>query len=217
MKDIQKKAAKLHENVPPGWYFKSIRENPFQRYWHKKRFEEVSKLIKPVKGRVLDIGSCDGVFSKVILEKTKADKLIGIDVLENSVDWANSHWKKNKKMTFKVQDVHDLKFPDGYFDAVFALEVLEHVIDPEKALLEIKRVMKKGAYAVFLIPTENLLFKFIWFFWKLYRGRIWRGTHIHSYSNNVLVEKSKNAGFEIEKENKFLLNMLQVVRVIKVK
>ncbi len=211
-----KTAAKLHENVPPGWYYHSIRENLLQRYWHKRRFKEAAKLIEPVKGKILDIGSADGVFSKVILDKSKAEQIIGIDVVETSIKWASKHWRKNKKMHFLVADAHDLPFKANTFDAVFAMEVLEHVYSPEKVMQEARRVLKKGGYAVFLVPSDNLLFRMVWFLWGFYRGKIWNGTHIKTYRNDYLLEVTRKVGFEkVEKDKKFLMGMLHVVRVRK--
>ena len=210
---ISKKTAKeLHKNVPADWYYRSIKENPLQRYWHYKRFKEVKKIIEKVDGKVLDIGSADGVFSRIIFEKTKAKKLVGIDVLKKSVDWANNHWKKNKKMSFKVGNAHDLKFKSSEFDAIFALEVLEHVHDPEKVLNEVKRVLNKHGYAILLVPSENILFKVIWFLWGFYRGKIWKGAHLHKFSGNYLVRLGEKVGFETEVNNRFLLGMLHVVK-----
>jgi ubiquinone/menaquinone biosynthesis C-methylase UbiE len=210
-----KSAVELHENVPPDWYHRSIKENAFQRFWHGRRFKEVKKLVEPVQGKILDIGSADGVFTKVILDNSKAKTIIGIDFLKLSVDWAEKHWEKNKRMKFKVGDAHRLEFKSNEFDAVYSLEVLEHVQDPKKVLKEVKRVLKKGGHAVFLVPAENLLFKVVWFFWRFYRGRIWKGTHLHKYSNDQLVELCKNVGFKVEESNKFLLNMLHVIKVKK--
>mgnify|MGYP001580898548 FL=1 len=133
--DTQKKARDLHEQVPPNWYYESLKIDPLQRYWHGRRFKEVSKVIEPVKGKILDIGCADGMFSKIILDKSKAKELIGIDALEKSVDWANKHWK-NTKMSFRVGDAHHLKFKSDTFDAVSSLEVLEHVPNPAKLLNE---------------------------------------------------------------------------------
>lgn len=212
----QKTAEELHKDVPPDWYYRSIKENKLQNYWHNRRFAMVSSMIERVNGGlVLDIGSADGVFSKVILDISGAKKLIGIDVLKSSVAWANKHWKKNKKMSFRVADAHNLPFRARTFDAVFALEVLEHVHNPDKVLKEIKRVLKKGGYAIFLVPTESLLFKFIWFFWTKFRGKIWSGTHIQDYNHDGLVDTCRNAGFEIVQNNKFILGMLQAVKVRK--
>ncbi|MBU0572845.1 class I SAM-dependent methyltransferase [Patescibacteria group bacterium] len=212
-----KKATDLHENVPPNWYYESLKVDPLQRYWHKKRFKEIGKLIDPVKGIVLDVGSADGMFSKVILDKSKASKLIGIDVVKTSVDWAKKHWKRNKRMKFMVGDAEDLKYETNTFDAVFCLEVLEHVYQPEKVLKEFRRVMKKGGYGVFLVPSDNLLFRIIWFLWLHFypRGWVWDGTHIQTYRDNALPKMCKEAGFEIIKDKKFILGMLHAVKVRK--
>lgn len=213
----KKTASELHENVPPDWYYASIKRNLFQRYWHNRRFEEIKKLAEPVKGEILDIGSADGVFSKVILDATGASQIIGIDVLHSSIDWANQHWK-NHKMKFKVGDAHNLKFANNTFDAVFALEVLEHVFDPIKVFKEVKRVLKKNGYAVFLVPSDNLLFSIIWWFvTTFWWAKIWQNCHVQSFSkNNPLASVVKKAGLEVEIDKSFILGMLNVVRARKI-
>ena len=213
----QKSAVELHEHVPPNWYYQSLRVDPLQRYWHRRRFEEISKLIEPVKGTVLDIGCADGMFSKVILDKSKAQKLIGIDVLKTSIAWANKHWAKGGKMKFMVKDAHKLDFASSSFDAVVALEVLEHVHKPLEVLKEVKRVLKKGGYGIFLVPSDDLLFRVVWFLWLHFypRGWVWRETHIQTYRNNFLPAICKKAGFKVEVDRKFILGMLHVVKVRK--
>lgn len=66
MDEKLKTAAHLYDRVPPDWYETSVRVNPFQRYWHQRRFQEVGREIEPVSGRVLDIGSADGFFTHEI-------------------------------------------------------------------------------------------------------------------------------------------------------
>lgn len=222
MKRGVKAAAHLHERVPAGWYFKSLKVNPAKWYWypqwtwHNLRFFHVANLVEPNGGKILDIGSADGVFTKVVLDKSNAEKAIGVDVLKESVDWARNHWKKEKRMEFMVADGHKLPFKAGSFDAVFALEVLEHVSDPGKVLKEIFRVLKNRGYAVFLVPSDSLLFKTLWNnFWTKTRGSIWHNTHIQSYADNNLIKMAKDAGFKIEENKKFILGMLQVVKVRK--
>jgi len=209
-----KTAAKLHEDVPPDWYYRSLKEDPLQRYWHNRRFDEVVGLADPVKGEILDIGSADGVFSKRILEKTGAKKITGIDVLKTSVDWANKHWK-DKRMKFRVADAHELPFKTNSFEAVFALEVLEHVVDPVKVLGEVRRVLKKGGYAIFLVPSENSLFKIVWFLWHFYGRMVWEDTHVQHFDNSSLTKLAKKNKFEIVEDKKFILGMLHVLKVRK--
>jgi SAM-dependent methyltransferase len=52
-----------------------------------------------------------------------------------------------------VVDACDLRcFADGSFDAVFALEVLEHVTAPDRALLEVHRVLRADGLLVVSTP-----------------------------------------------------------------
>ena len=216
--DAKVSAAELHKNVPPNWYFASIKRNIFQRFWHETRFKEVSKFIDPTpNGKILDIGSADGVFTKVILDKSKAKEILGIDVLKKSVDWANKHWKANKKMKFKLGDAHKLIFKANTFDAVFALEVMEHVFEPQIVFREIRRVLKKKGYVIILVPSDNFLFKVIWWFvTKFWWARIWQDCHVQSFSaKHSLSGELKKAGFKIEVDHKFLLGMLNLVKARK--
>lgn len=211
-------ALELHRGVPPNWYWESLRVDPFQKYWHRKRFEEARKLIEPVSGSVLDVGSADGIFSKVILDASRAKSLIGLEILKSSVEWSKNHWKQVKGIEFRVGDAHELQFPANYFDAVFCMEVLEHVLNPKKVLMEFKRVLKKGGYGVFLVPSDSNLFRAVWWLWLHFypRGWVWRDTHIQTYRKNYLPKLCKNVGFIVEKDKKFNLGMLHVVKVRKV-
>lgn len=211
-----KSASELHEKVPPDWYFRSIKRNLLQRLWHNSRFREVGKIIEPKGGIILDIGSADGVFTRLILNKSKADKVIGIDALKRSVAWANKHWKNYKRMRFQVGDAHNLKFKDGYFDAVFVLEVLEHVFNPTRVLKEIKRVLKRGGYVVILVPSDSLLFRAVWLFLrKFWWAKIWEDTHIQSFKENSLLKLVRRTGYKVEVDKKFWLGMLHVVKARK--
>ena len=218
MKSDLKSAAKLHSNVPPNWYYQSIKQNIGQKFWHNSRFREVGNMIEVVDGKVLDIGCADGVFSKVILDKSHAKEIIGIDVLENSVKWAKKHWQRNKKLKFRLGNAHDLKFKANTFSAVFALEVMEHLPKPQKMIDEVKRVLKKDGYAIFLVPSDNSLFRAIWYIWTHYgRGKIWNDCHIQSFSkNNKLSELVKSRGLAIDVDKTFLFGMLNVVKARKI-
>lgn len=211
-----KSAADLHKNVPPNWYYDSLKRNLGQKFWHTRRFQEVTKYSDKVNGKVLDIGSADGVFSKVILDATDAKELIGIEALKKSVDWANKHWNKEKRMKFSVGNAHELKYKNDSFEAVYILEVLEHVSDPLSVLKEIKRVLKRRGYAILLVPTDSNLFNIIWYIWtKFWRGKIWDDCHIQSFKSDSLIDLSKKAGFKVEVNKKFLLGMLQLIKVRK--
>ena len=51
-------------------------------------------------------------------------------------------------------DVRTLPYPDETFDLVVAVEVLEHIPDPEVGLTEAIRVLKPGGYAIIALPVN---------------------------------------------------------------
>ncbi|MDE0017808.1 MAG: methyltransferase domain-containing protein, partial [Candidatus Poribacteria bacterium] len=53
-----------------------------------------------------------------------------------------------------VADVRSLPYPDDTFDVVVAVEVLEHIPDPEIGLAEAMRVLKPGGYAITALPVQ---------------------------------------------------------------
>lgn len=52
-------------------------------------------------------------------------------------------------------NVEDLPYRDGAFDAVVCTDVLEHVIDLNAAVREIRRVLKPGGLAVVRVPYRE--------------------------------------------------------------
>jgi len=210
------KTVNRHDHVPPGYYQKAIKTNPLQAFWHGRRFQEISKIIEPVNGNVLDIGSCDGTFSQVIIEKTKANKLIGIDVVSSLVKYAQKRFKGDNRFEFLVANGETLPFKDNQFKAVFCLEALEHIDNPRNVIQESFRVTKSGGYLIILIPTDSLLFKILWWIVLHTWGKHWQETHVNSFQQTGSLSKLlTSAGYRIELDNKFLWNMLEVVKARK--
>lgn len=58
-----------------------------------------------------------------------------------------------------IGDIHNLPFKDEEFDVVLCVEVLEHVLEPKKAIQEMNRVLKKGGTLVlttrFVYPIHD--------------------------------------------------------------
>jgi SAM-dependent methyltransferase len=62
----------------------------------------------------------------------------------------------NPGITITQESVYELKHADDSYDLVFLLEVLEHLDYPDKALAEIRRILKPGGYLVLGVPREYL-------------------------------------------------------------
>ena len=83
--------------------------------------------------RLLDIGCGDGYF----LSRSICNESYGLD----------------KKMGDEVKDFLD--FPDGYFDYVTLLAVIEHITDPELLIKEIHRVLKPEGRLIITTPKKQ--------------------------------------------------------------
>lgn len=212
-----KDAVANHENVPPDYYETSIRTNLGQRFWHHSRFNEALKFInKDENSRLLDIGSADGTFTSILVNKIKPKRLVGIDVLKASVDYANKKFKKERSVSFLLADAHELPFKQKMFDGVFALEVLEHVFEPKKVLSEIRRVLVPGGYVVVIVPNEeSRLFKVIWWVWTKFKGKIWKETHVQEFTPKSLRRLFEESKFKVKEEDLFLYGMLYIIKCVK--
>ncbi len=101
--------------------------------------------------RLLDIGCGSGAVGLYISKCCASIEVYGLDVSATAVEQANA-----RGMNAMVADVdsQDLPFSDNMFDAVLAQEVIEHIVDTDHLLEEIRRVMSPDGFAV--ITTPNL-------------------------------------------------------------
>ncbi len=54
-------------------------------------------------------------------------------------------------------DIRNMPFDDNSFDVLLCNHVLEHIDDEQKAVSEIRRVLKKGAWAILQVPLDTSL------------------------------------------------------------
>ena len=202
-----KNLVEIHEDVPALHYDVGIKRNLFQKYWHLKRFFKVLEVVQPVEGPFLDLGCHSGTFTEKILKKINSKKVYGVDISKSAIAQIK---KRIPYGNFQVADAAHLPFKNDFFDANFCLEMLEHVDEPKSVISEIKRVLKKKGYAVILVPTDNTLFKFVWFLWTLYYP-VWRHAHVQSYQKDNLEEALKKADLKITSTRYFNLGMLKLI------
>lgn len=108
----------------------------------------VARMLSLPRGKVLDAGAGSGLLSLVLAE-------IGFDVTAADVD--RSFFRvENPAIRFVVADFNGTTpFPDGSFDAIVCLEVIEHVENPFALLREFGRLLTAGG-TIFL-STPNIL------------------------------------------------------------
>lgn len=91
---------------------------------------------------VLDVGCGTGDFVRLLAPIVSPGTAVGVDLSETMIAEARQRSAENvDNLSFRVGSVLDLPFSAASFDRVLATQLLLHVPDPLKALVEIKRVL----------------------------------------------------------------------------
>ena len=124
----------------------------YDRFMRKDRaaYEEMYKLIRPVvKAKtVLELATGTGLIAKHIVNAAAH-----IEATDASAEMIAEAKRDNHsaKLHFSVQDMFRLPYADKSFDVVIVSNALHIVPQPEKALAEIRRVLKDDG--VLIAPT----------------------------------------------------------------
>ncbi len=112
--------------------------------------DEIVRQLGPSPCRVLDLGCGAGFLANHLA--ARGHRVTGIDTTPENLPIARTH-DATKTVTYEFGDACELQFPDASFDVVCAMDLIEHVIEPEKLLAEARRVLRPGG--VFFFHTFN--------------------------------------------------------------
>lgn len=168
-------------------------------------FNEVEKYV-PKKGKILDMGCGHGIFSKLLVEKSKKRFVLGIDPSDKKILEAS---KKSvlKNLKFKKAYIDDIK---EKFDAISIIDVT--YLLPQKEKLKIfkkaKELLKKGGRLILvengygdsfiyklLKLQETIMVKFFRFTYSGHEG-------LHFLTNEGYRKLLKKSGFTVKVEKK---------------
>jgi ubiquinone/menaquinone biosynthesis C-methylase UbiE len=129
-------------------FFEHIRPwmNPYKFPWIMKRIERESKLLKGK--HLLEIGCGMGYDSLEFLKR--GVKVTATDLTPSAADLARRHFDLERVAPedVRVENVLALSFRDNTFDAVWANGVLHATGDTQRAIQEVRRVLKPGGRAI---------------------------------------------------------------------
>ncbi len=102
----------------------------------------------------LDVGCGAGFLSNHLAEQGL--QVTGLDMSETSLKIAGLH-DATQSVRYVQGDAYQLPFPNETFDVVSAMDFLEHVEDPARAVAEMSRVLKPGGLFFFHTFNRNWL------------------------------------------------------------
>src|SRR5690348_411278 len=130
-----------------------VRYTPLHPQWLLGR-RRVPSALNTVSGTALDVGAADRWI----------EPLLPATAHYVSVDYPSTGRDMYGARPHVFGDAKALPFADASFDAVFCLEVLEHVSDPAQVVSEIARVTRPGGRAwismPFLYPLHDAPYDF---------------------------------------------------------
>lgn len=117
--------------------------NPFYII-RKGLFTGIRNNSKHINGKLLDFGCGNKPYESLF----NVTEYVGLDIVESGYP--------DEKSAEVFYDGKKIPFNDNTFDSVLASEVFEHIFNPDEALLELNRVLKKGGNILITVP-------FVWF------------------------------------------------------
>ena len=157
-----------------------------QRYWQRRRYSLIHRLLPDEPGRTLDVG-CGS--SRIFDDLAHP---IGLDIQLKKLRYLR---KTGKPLV--TGDVNALPFAVGSFDSVVCSQVIEHIpIDP-RIFAELARVTREGGTLLLGTPDYGRLSWVVieWIYGKLMPGA-YADEHISHFTRSGLMEILKESGFE---------------------
>jgi SAM-dependent methyltransferase len=157
---------------------------------------------------LLDVGCGEGVLTEKWARRLGDDRrVVGIDLDDPALhaEWAQ---RSAPNLDYRVMKAENLPFADGEFDVASAIEVLEHVPDPEHTVAEMARVAQR--WLLVSVPREPL-----WRGLNLARGAYLRDLgntpgHLNHWSKRSFVSLLSRHGDVVEARSPFPWTMLLV-------
>lgn len=153
-------------------------------YWYQSRFAG--------KAPVLDLGP-----GRCWFTRQKTNEIVAVDNAPDLVE----HFRQ-EGINILQGDAYKIPAPDGYFEGIFCCWLLEHLHEPDRAMREMRRVMRPGGYACVIVPTPHDMEAFYADY-----------THVRAFTKISLKQLAEDAGF-IHHKSEYLPQMTGLSRVL---
>lgn len=161
----------------------------------KEVIKSISEYYSGIPGSIIDLGTADGLMLSKVQNSYPHVKCIGIEYSRELVS-ANT----DSRITVLQGDVNYLPMSDGSFDIAFATAVIEHLPDPKRFLVEVKRVLKINGIIILTSPDP------LWERVATMVGHLQNEQHSKVMSLREIVSLFKEVGYEILEQKKFMLS-----------
>jgi SAM-dependent methyltransferase len=138
----------------------------------------------PARAVIADVGCSTGYLLEDLGARYPDARLAGVDLVASGLRKAHRNVPDARLLQ---ADVCALPLEDESVDAALSANLLEHVPDDRGALVEIRRVLRAGARAVFVVPAGPSTYDY----YDRFLG------HERRYARGELAGKARQAGLEV--------------------
>jgi len=121
----------------------------FKGGYYRSPRPELAEHVPRHTTRLLDCGCGGGEFG-FALKQRGVKEVVGIEIVERA--WEIARQVLDDALLGSIEQM-ELPFEDEYFDCVVFGDVLEHLVEPVKALQKVSRVLSKDGVIVMSIPN----------------------------------------------------------------
>jgi SAM-dependent methyltransferase len=194
--------------VTGNTYDKYGSTNPVVRRLMSRFERDLDELFAHAAPRsLLDVGCGEGVLVHRWAQRLGDGRVVGIDLQEESIQ-AGWEQRQAPNLEYRVMEAANLPFAQDEFELASAIEVLEHVPDPEHTLAEMARCAQR--HLLVSVPREPL-----WRGLNMARGAYWSDLgntpgHLNHWSRRSFVSLLSRHGEVVEVRSPFPWTMLLV-------
>lgn len=191
--------------------------NPTRRWLHCSRRDWIIDALRRYAAAsagkpatALEVGPGSGIYLPVLCGLFT--EVSGVDIETAYLDHSRPLLQKYAQLSLKVDDITNSKLPPQSFDLILCTEVIEHIPDSQRALNEMRRLLKPGGVLILSTPQRYsplelaakvaFLPGVIQLVRLIYGEAILDSGHINLMTETEVTKQLHNAGFTIEERYK---------------
>ena len=164
-----------------GTEVRKLAELEDDHWWYRERRHLLAKAISGLTpGRAIDIGAAGGGNTRVLRQH-------GWDAVALEYGADGAEVAHGRGLATIRGDATRLPLADASLDLVVAFDLLEHLVDDDAAVAEVRRVLKPTGTYLVAVPADTRL-------WSDHDEAV---DHVRRYTREGLVDLLDRGGFEV--------------------
>jgi 2-polyprenyl-3-methyl-5-hydroxy-6-metoxy-1,4-benzoquinol methylase len=163
---------------------------------------EMMKYVPMTAKNVLEVGCSTGLFGKTLRSNREGIMVVGVEPHAESAAEARKNIQACHEGLFdaKMVELLQSQYPEP-FDAIVFNDVLEHLLEPDQALLLCRQLLSPQGVIVASIPNILYFHAFFKMFlskdWKYEDGGIFDRTHFRFFTKKSVLRLFEEAKYDI--------------------